>query len=63
MKTANTAQKNETAQQTRAFIRGNPRHNLGTGDFYISQFVDSMLCYLWCREGGSNPHEVALGGF
>jgi hypothetical protein len=18
---------------------------------------------LWCREGGSNPHEVALGGF
>jgi hypothetical protein len=18
---------------------------------------------VWCREGGSNPHEVALGGF
>jgi hypothetical protein len=18
---------------------------------------------IWCREGGSNPHEVALGGF
>jgi hypothetical protein len=20
-------------------------------------------CLSWCREGGSNPHEVALGGF
>ena len=23
--------------------------------------INSLFC--WCREGGSNPHEVALGGF
>jgi hypothetical protein len=26
--------------------------------------ISSNHQYLrWCREGGSNPHEVALGGF
>jgi hypothetical protein len=23
----------------------------------------TLNLFLWCREGGSNPHEVALGGF
>ncbi len=26
-------------------------------------FVMPQIYFLWCREGGSNPHEVALGGF
>ncbi len=26
-------------------------------------FHDVDYLFSWCREGGSNPHEVALGGF
>ena len=32
------------------------------GQTHKADFDLSSLFY-WCREGGSNPHEVALGGF
>jgi hypothetical protein len=22
-----------------------------------------LIGFLWCREGGSNPHDLAIGGF
>ncbi len=31
-------------------------HILGTNDFDIFQPIDSKYVFLWCREGGSNPH-------
>ena len=27
------------------------------------RILQLLLIEVWCREGGSNPHEVALGGF
>jgi hypothetical protein len=32
-------------------------HNFGTNDFDILQLADFKYVCLWCREGGSNPHD------
>ena len=46
----------EVAKLRAFFELGTEKHIRECADFVI-------WSYDWCREGGSNPHEVALGGF
>ena len=40
----------------------NMKKPLGSRGFGLYNLL-ILIALSWCREGGSNPHEVALGGF